>query len=345
MLLLQACRAALCLLLLCLSCCLEAARGLKEAVKCESVTEATLGEEANFSCDFLLAMDVFQVTWQKINGSSFQNIATYSQTRGLRLIGSFRRKARFARAALNTSVITLKNLTFEDVSCYRCIFNVFPHGSFSSKAMCLNIQKSGNTNKSEVKTLDMGSPSTRGIQKRIGLVAVFIGAVLAVLTLLIMGLTNRKRRQLQKHRARSTPEKEKGLQQDVSEQSESLNTLKDQDSTYQNERQTPGSSLHKRLLNQRRNTEEIEGRETWKRNKRLVFSEEADSQDSTSPSIPQRELTELSNNELGCTPIKNNSETQACGESELCPAMATPWPSTGEQSAHQSPISTSSEEH
>lgn len=34
-----------------------------------------------------------------------------------------------------------------------------------------------------------------GIQKRIGLVAVFIGAVLAVLTLLIMGLTNRKRRQ------------------------------------------------------------------------------------------------------------------------------------------------------
>lgn len=119
--------------------------GLKEAVKCESVTEATLGEEANFSCDFLLPMDVFQVTWQKINGSSFQNIATYSQTRGLRLIGSFRRKARFARAALNTSVITLKNLTFEDVSCYRCIFNVFPHGSFSSKAMCLNIQSKFST--------------------------------------------------------------------------------------------------------------------------------------------------------------------------------------------------------
>ncbi|XP_040523231.1 uncharacterized protein LOC121110262 isoform X2 [Gallus gallus] len=214
MLLLQACRAGFCLLLLCQSCCLEAARGLKEAVKCESVTEATLGEEANFSCDFLLPMDVFQVTWQKINGSSFQNIATYSQTRGLRLIGSFRRKACFARAALNTSVITLKNLTFEDVSCYRCIFSVYPHGSFSSKAMCLNIQS---------------------IQKRIGLVAVFIGAVLGVLTLLIMGLTNRKRRQLQKHRARSTPEMEKGLQQDVSEQSESLNTLKDQDSTYQNE--------------------------------------------------------------------------------------------------------------
>ncbi|POI26483.1 hypothetical protein CIB84_009766 [Bambusicola thoracicus] len=324
MLLLQTCWAGLCLLLLCQSCCLEAARGLKEAVKCESVTEATLGEEAKFSCDFLLPMDVFQVTWQKIIGSSFQNIATYSQTRGLRLIGSFRRKARFARAALNTSAITLQNLTLEDASCYRCIFNVFPHGSFSSKNLCLNIHS---------------------IQKKTGLVVVFIVATLAVLILLIMGLTNRKRRQLRKHRAHSTPEKEKGLQQDVSEQSKSLNTLKDQDSTYQNERQSPGSSLHKRLINPRRNMEEVKRRETWKRKKRLVFSEEADSQDSTSPNIPQRELTELSINELVCTPMKKNSETEACGESELCPAMATPLPSTGEQSAQQSPVSTRPEEH
>ena len=97
--------------------------------------------------------------------------------------------------------------------------------------------------------------------------------------------------------------------------------------------------------------EEIEGRETWKRNKRLVFSEEADSQDSTSPNRPQRELTELSNNELGCTPIKNNSETQACGESELCTVIVctvctySTISSTGEKSAHQSPVSTSPEEH
>uniref|UniRef100_A0A8C9FD00 Ig-like domain-containing protein n=1 Tax=Pavo cristatus TaxID=9049 RepID=A0A8C9FD00_PAVCR len=302
--------------------------GLEEAVKCESIIEATLGEEANFSCYFLLPMDVLQVTWQKTNGSSFQNIATYSHTRGLRLIGSFRRKARFTRAALNASAITLQNLTFEDVSCYRCIFNVFPHGSFISKDLCLKIHKSGNANKPEVKMSDLDSPSTRGIQKRIGLVVVFIGAVLAVLILLIMRLINRKRRKLQKHRAHSTPEKEKGLQQDVSEQSKSLNTLKEQDSAYQKEWQTPGSSLHKKPLNQRRNLEENEGRETWKRNKRLVFSEEADSQDSTIHNIPQKELTELCNNELGCTLMKNNSETEACEESELC--TATPWPSTGE---------------
>lgn len=98
------------------------------------------------------------------------------------------------------------------------------------------------------------------------------------------------------------------------------------------QRQTPGSSLHKRPLNLRRNLEENKGRETWKRNKRLVFSEEADSQDSA---IPNMELTELCNNDLGCTLMKNNSETEACEESELHPAMATPWPSSGEQSAHQ----------
>lgn len=96
------------------------------------------------------------------------------------------------------------------------------------------------------------------------------------------------------------------------------------------QRQTPGSSVCKRPLNLRINLEENEGRETWKRNKRLVFSEEADSQDSTIHNITVKEFTELCNNELGCTLKKDNSETEACEESELHSAMATPWPNTGE---------------
>ncbi|NXI74317.1 OX2G protein, partial [Anseranas semipalmata] len=112
---------------------------LEVAVKSESIIAAALGGEAHFYCNFSLSMDVLQVTWQKRNGSSFQNIATYSQNRGLRLIGLFQKKARFTRAALKASAITLQNLTFEDESCYRCIFNVFPHGSFSND-ICLNIQ-------------------------------------------------------------------------------------------------------------------------------------------------------------------------------------------------------------
>ncbi|KAF1484200.1 OX-2 membrane glycoprotein, partial [Eudyptes moseleyi] len=113
--------------------------GLKEAVKSDSVIAAALGGEANFYCNLSLSMDVLQVTWQKKNGSSFQNIATYSPNCGLRLIGSFQKKVCFTRATLKASAITLQNLTFEDESYYRCIFNVFPHGSFG-KDICLNIQ-------------------------------------------------------------------------------------------------------------------------------------------------------------------------------------------------------------
>ncbi|KFQ98488.1 OX-2 membrane glycoprotein, partial [Nipponia nippon] len=112
---------------------------LKEAVKSDSIIVAALGGEANLYCNFSLWMDILQVTWQKINGSSFQNIATYSPNHGLRLIGSFQKKAHFTRATLEASAITLQNLTFKDESYYRCIFNVFPHGSFS-KDICLDIQ-------------------------------------------------------------------------------------------------------------------------------------------------------------------------------------------------------------
>ncbi|KFV18888.1 Poliovirus receptor-related protein 1, partial [Tauraco erythrolophus] len=112
---------------------------LAEAVKSDSVIVAALGGEVNFYCNFSLSMDVLQVTWQKRNGSSFQNIATYSPNHGLRLIEPFQKKARFTRATLTASAIALQNLTLEDESYYRCIFNVFPHGSFS-KDICLNIQ-------------------------------------------------------------------------------------------------------------------------------------------------------------------------------------------------------------
>ncbi|KFP03184.1 OX-2 membrane glycoprotein, partial [Calypte anna] len=112
---------------------------LNEAVKSEGVVTAALGGEANFYCNFSVSMEVLQVTWQKRNGSSFQNLASYSLNHGPKLIGSFQKKALFTRATLKASAIVLRNLTFEDESYYRCIFNVFPPGSFS-KYICLNIQ-------------------------------------------------------------------------------------------------------------------------------------------------------------------------------------------------------------
>ncbi|KFV81375.1 OX-2 membrane glycoprotein, partial [Struthio camelus australis] len=112
---------------------------LEEAVKSENIVVAALGGEADLYCNFTLTMDVLQVTWQKRNGSLFENIATYSQNHGLTLMGSFQKKARLTRAGLKASVITMQNLTLEDESYYRCIFNVFPHGSLS-KDICLNVQ-------------------------------------------------------------------------------------------------------------------------------------------------------------------------------------------------------------
>ncbi|NXA13253.1 NECT1 protein, partial [Sapayoa aenigma] len=113
--------------------------GLKEIIRSDGIVLAALGGEANLYCNFSLSVDVLQVTWQKRNVSSFQNIATYSLIHGQRLIGPFQRKVHFIQATPKASAIALQNLTLEDESDYRCIFNVFPHGSFS-KDIRLNVQ-------------------------------------------------------------------------------------------------------------------------------------------------------------------------------------------------------------
>ncbi|NXB16282.1 OX2G protein, partial [Rhagologus leucostigma] len=111
----------------------------KKPIQSDTITVAALGREANFYCNFSLWMDVLQVTWQKRNGTSFQNMATYSPIHRLRLIALFQKKVCFTRATPKTSAITVQNLTLEDESYYRCILNVFGHGSIS-KEIHLNIQ-------------------------------------------------------------------------------------------------------------------------------------------------------------------------------------------------------------
>ncbi|NWY67794.1 OX2G protein, partial [Erithacus rubecula] len=112
---------------------------LKEPIQSDTITIAALGGEANIYCNFSLSLGVMQVTWQKRNGASFQNMATHSSVHGQRLIGSFQKKVHFTTATLKASAITLQNLTLKDDYYYRCIFSVFSHGSFS-KEICFNIQ-------------------------------------------------------------------------------------------------------------------------------------------------------------------------------------------------------------
>uniref|UniRef100_A0A8C5NTR3 CD80-like immunoglobulin C2-set domain-containing protein n=1 Tax=Junco hyemalis TaxID=40217 RepID=A0A8C5NTR3_JUNHY len=94
---------------------------LKEPIQSDIIIVAALGGEANFHCNFLPSMDVLQATWQKRNGASFHNMATYSPIHGL-------------RPQLSSSKISHLRMTH-----YRCIFNVFRHGSLS-KDIRLNIQ-------------------------------------------------------------------------------------------------------------------------------------------------------------------------------------------------------------
>ncbi|XP_068549286.1 OX-2 membrane glycoprotein-like [Anas acuta] len=394
--------AGICLLLLCRGCRLaEAASGVKEAVKSESFIAAALGGEANIYCNFSLSLDVLQVTWQKRNGSSFQNVATYSKTYGLRLIGSFQKKARFTTAALKASAITLQNLTFEDESCYRCIFNAFPDGSYS-KDTCLNIQTISELTvefESYPATKDLltavcsatGKPAPnitwlidedlyeppeihyiqnpngtvtvanrctfsashlhnlaclldhpqgrkvktltgkKGKRKSIAIVVPFIGVIFTVLILFIIRLIYRKRKNLKRPRAPSTPAREKGLEQDVSEEAVNLRTPKDHRTAYQNEVLTPGSQLRRRLPHEKKNLEETP-------RSSLSFTEEAES-----PDMRQRELAETCEKELGCMPMAEHREATADGEPESGPDTAASQPSTEEPSAHQSLISTSAE--
>ncbi|NXR53945.1 OX2G protein, partial [Hippolais icterina] len=104
---------------------------LREPIQPDTLTVAALGGEANIYCNFSLSMDVLQVTWQKRNGTSFQNMATYSPVHGLRLTGSFQKEVCFTRATPRASAISLQILTLEDDSYYRFIFSVSHHGSFS----------------------------------------------------------------------------------------------------------------------------------------------------------------------------------------------------------------------
>ncbi|TFK07802.1 CST complex subunit STN1 [Platysternon megacephalum] len=113
--------------------------GANEAVRCERVPAAVLGEDVTLKCNFTLSLDVLQVTWQKLEGSSFKNIATYSKAHGTKSIGPFNKRVCFNDTSLKASSITFRGVILEDETCYKCIFNAFPHGSFSRET-CLIVQ-------------------------------------------------------------------------------------------------------------------------------------------------------------------------------------------------------------
>nr|XP_020017857.1 LOW QUALITY PROTEIN: OX-2 membrane glycoprotein-like [Castor canadensis] len=97
-----------------------------------------LGEYVTLFCNCTAPGDVVQITWKKIQDSSPQNIGTYSSKYGEKILPPYVDRLHCKILEPNSSFITIQKVTFEDEACYKCLFNVFPHGSHGGE-ICLNI--------------------------------------------------------------------------------------------------------------------------------------------------------------------------------------------------------------
>ncbi|KAG7236526.1 hypothetical protein INR49_000789 [Caranx melampygus] len=103
-------------------------------------TTADFGSEAHYSCTLGNPKGVQQVTWQRqMKDGSKENLATYSNRFKQQVNAPYTGKVVFKEASLNSSSITLNNVSWQDESCYICAFNVYPDGS-QRKEMCLTVQ-------------------------------------------------------------------------------------------------------------------------------------------------------------------------------------------------------------
>ncbi|XP_034514187.1 OX-2 membrane glycoprotein-like isoform X1 [Ailuropoda melanoleuca] len=107
-------------------------------IKYKNNKTAILGENVTIFCNLTTPADVVQITWQKIQGSLPQNIGTYSSIYGEKILPPYRDRLHCKVIEPNSSFITIREVTFEDEACYKCLFNVFPHGSHGGQ-ICLNI--------------------------------------------------------------------------------------------------------------------------------------------------------------------------------------------------------------
>ncbi|KAF6384963.1 hypothetical protein mRhiFer1_008824 [Rhinolophus ferrumequinum] len=107
-------------------------------IKHKNNETAVLGENVTIFCNLTNPADVLQITWQKIQDSLPQNIGTYSSKYGEKILPPYIDRLYFKVIEPNSSSITIREVTFEDEACYKCLFNVFPYGSHGGQ-ICLNI--------------------------------------------------------------------------------------------------------------------------------------------------------------------------------------------------------------
>lgn len=97
-----------------------------------------MGDNVTLSCALTKPLDVLQVTWQKNSKELNENIATYSVANGLKIHKPYEDRMNFTSLELNKTSITFWDARMDDSGCYKCLFNVFPLGSFAGN-ICLSV--------------------------------------------------------------------------------------------------------------------------------------------------------------------------------------------------------------
>ncbi|NXI29359.1 OX2G protein, partial [Sterrhoptilus dennistouni] len=101
-------------------------------------TKVRMGDSVTLSCALTKPLDVLQVTWQKHSEELNDNIATYSRANGLKIHKPYEDRMNFTSLELNKTSITFWGARMDDSGCYKCLFNVFPLGSFTGN-ICLSV--------------------------------------------------------------------------------------------------------------------------------------------------------------------------------------------------------------
>ncbi|XP_008571998.1 PREDICTED: OX-2 membrane glycoprotein-like [Galeopterus variegatus] len=107
-------------------------------IKHKNNETAVLGEDVTIFFNLTTPADVVQITWQKIQDSLPQNIGTYSDKYGEKILPPYVDRLHCKIIKPNISFLTIREVAFEDEACYKCLFNVFPHGSQGGQ-ICLTI--------------------------------------------------------------------------------------------------------------------------------------------------------------------------------------------------------------
>nr|XP_032637223.1 OX-2 membrane glycoprotein-like isoform X2 [Chelonoidis abingdonii] len=97
-----------------------------------------VGGNVTLSCLLMGSYEILQVTWQKKNTGMNENLATYSLSKGINIVETYRDRLNFTRLSLNDTAITLWRARIQDDGCYTCLFNTFPDGAIPEHT-CLTV--------------------------------------------------------------------------------------------------------------------------------------------------------------------------------------------------------------